>query len=71
MLWKDDQLHRGREVIKTILKHLSLWVVKGRPVPKAHTPPPAEYVMDDYQLPMNDNHLYQDPDYPGDTYIES
>jgi len=28
-----------REVIKTILKHLGLWLVKSRPTPKAHAPP--------------------------------
>jgi hypothetical protein len=25
-------------VIKTILKHLGLWLVKSRPTPKAHAP---------------------------------
>jgi len=28
-----------REVIKAILKHLGLWLVKSRPIPKAHAPP--------------------------------
>jgi hypothetical protein len=47
-----------REVIKTILKHLGLWLVKSRPTPKAHAPP-AGYIMDHFsQLPMNDDHLY-------------
>jgi hypothetical protein len=53
-----------REVIKTILKYLGLWLVQSRPSPKAHAPP-AGTVMDHFsQLPMNDDYLYRDPDYP-------
>ena len=60
-----------REVIKTILKHLGLWLVKSRPTPKAHAPP-AGYIRDHFaQLPMNDDHLYRDPDYPWDAYLQS
>ena len=60
-----------REVIKTILKHLGLWLVKSRPIPKAHAPP-VGYVMDHFsQLPMNNDHLYRDPDYPWDAYLQS
>ncbi|MBM4329733.1 MAG: hypothetical protein FJ117_00680, partial [Deltaproteobacteria bacterium] len=29
-----------QEVIKAILKHLGLWLVKSKPAPKAHAPPP-------------------------------
>jgi len=52
-------------VIKAILKHLGLWLVKSRPVPylirepssKAHAPP-AGYVLDPFsQLPMNGDPL--------------
>jgi len=55
-----------REVIQAILKHLGLWRVKSRPIPKAHAPPAlnrsksgqAGYVLDQFsQLPMNDDHL--------------
>jgi hypothetical protein len=55
-----------REVIKAILKHLGLWLVKTKPVPylireptpKAHAPP-AGYIRDPFsQLPRNDDHLY-------------
>jgi len=69
-----------REVIKTILKHLGLWLVKSRPTPKAHAPPalnqngsgPAGYILDHFsQLSRNDNHLYRDPDYPWDAYLQS
>jgi len=56
-----------REVIKTILKHLRLWLVKSRPTPKAHAPPalnqngsgPAGYILDHFSpLHMNDDPLY-------------
>ncbi len=62
-----------QEVIKTILKHLGLWLVKSRPIPQGLVaPPPVEYVMDGFsQLPMNDDHLYRDPEYPWDDYIQS
>ena len=59
------------EVIKAILKHLGLWLVKSRPIPKAHAPP-AGYVLDQFsQLPRNDDHLYRDPDYPWEAYLQS
>ena len=54
----------GREVIKAILKHLGLWLVKSKPVPylirepipKAHAPParnrddsePVEIVLEHF-----------------------
>ena len=69
-----------REVIQAILKHLGLWLVKSKPTPKAHAPPalnqtgsgPAGYVLDQSsQLPRNDDHLYRDPDYPWETYLQS
>ena len=60
-----------REVIKAILKHLRLWLLKSRPTPKAHAPP-AGYLRDPFsQLSMNDDHLYGDPDYPWDAYLQS
>jgi len=87
----------NREVIKAILKHLGLWLVKSKPVPylirepipKAHAPPAlnqhgsgparkqsgsgqARYALDHFsQLPLNDDHLYRDPDYPWDAYLQS
>jgi hypothetical protein len=69
-----------REVIKAILKHLGLWLVKSRPIPKANAPPApnqsesgkAGYVLDQFsQLPLNDDHLYRDPDYPWAAYLQS
>ena len=58
------------KVIKKILKHLGLWEIKARPPPKANSPPMAqEYniAYTDYQLPVSDNYLYVDPEYP-ETY---
>jgi len=58
-----------REVIKTILKHLGLWLVRSRPPPRIHAPP-SECIIDNYsQLPMNDDHLYRDPEYSWDAYL--
>jgi hypothetical protein len=58
------------EIVKKILKHLGLWDQKVRPPPKANSPPMTpEYHIDytDSQLPVSDNYLYVDPQYP-ETY---
>jgi hypothetical protein len=58
------------EIVKKILKHLGLWDQKARPPPKANTLPMAqEYNIDytDSQVPVSDNFLYVDPQYP-ETY---
>ena len=56
-----------REVIKAILKHLGLWLVRSKPTPKAHAPPALNrsksgqegYLLENFsQLPMNGDHLY-------------
>jgi len=69
-----------REVIKAILKHLGLWLVKSKPTPKAHAPPglnhngsgPAGYIRDSFsQLPMNDDPHHRDPEYPWEAYLQS
>jgi len=68
------------EVIRAILKHLGLWLAKLPPAPKAHAPPArnhhgagqAGYVLDRFsQIPMNDDHLHWDPDYPWEAYLQS
>ena len=60
------------EIIKAILKHLGLWLIKSRPVPKAHSPTVAAYLMDDHsQIPINDDHHYRDSEYSWDTYIQA
>jgi len=69
-------------VIRAILNYLGIWLVRSRPPPKIHDPPvcihktgrpAAPYIMDDVcsQLPINDDHLYQDPEYSWDEYIQA
>ena len=58
------------EVIKKILKHLGLWEVKSRPPPKRANAPPPE-IHTDYchsQVPLSEDHLYRDPEYPIEVY---
>jgi hypothetical protein len=55
------------QVIEKILKHLGLWDQKARPPPKANAPPiaPECHIDDtDSQVPVSDNYLYVDPQYP-------
>jgi hypothetical protein len=52
-----------QDLIRTILEHLGLWLVKSKPVPKAHAPPHIEYVTDD--------HSYRNPEYSWGAYIQS
>ena len=67
-------------VIRAILSHLGLWLARARPPPKIHDPPvcvhstggPIDPVVDDVsQLPINDDHLYRDPQYTWDDYIQA
>lgn len=59
--------NEDREVIRAILHHLGLWLVKSPLAPKAHSPPArnqdgsgqAIYVLGQFsQLPLNDDHLH-------------
>ena len=53
------------QVIEKILKHLGLWEAKARPPPKTKAPPLAVYIdYSDSQLPLSDNYLYVDQQYP-------
>ena len=67
------------EVIKKILKHLGLWLVKRKPSPRANAPP-VHIHLDysrrgvgpsgpeaDSQIPSLDNYFHIDPDYPIET----
>ena len=68
-------------VIRDILNHLGLWLVRARPPPKIHAQPVCvhsigrqvdSYIMDDVsQVPVNDDYLYRDPEYSWDEYIQS
>ncbi|MEI6608272.1 MAG: transposase [Deltaproteobacteria bacterium] len=60
-----------RQVIRTILEHLGLWLVKSRPSPKIHDPSIREYAAADLQiLPLNDT-IYGNPEYTWNEYIQS
>ena len=60
----------NEEVIKKILKHLSLWDKKARPPPKSVPAKTTEFHMDysDSQLPLSEVYLYVDPAYP-ESYL--
>ena len=56
-----------KQVIEKILKHLGLWDQKARPPPKTNASPMAPGYHIDYtdsQVPVSDNYLYVDPQYP-------
>jgi hypothetical protein len=58
-----------RQVIRAILEHLGLWLVRSRPPPKIHDPPIREYAAAHLQIqPLNDT-IYGDPEYTWDEYI--
>ncbi len=68
-------------VIRAILDHLGIWLVRSRPPPKIHDPPVCIHKtgkqifqcdMDDVsQLPIQDDLLYRDPEYSWDEYIQA
>jgi len=59
-----------REVIKTILNHLGLWLIRSMPPTKAHAPPAGEYAVGgSSHTVFPDNTIYGDPDYSWDAYI--
>ncbi|MBC8441861.1 MAG: transposase [Deltaproteobacteria bacterium] len=53
------------DVIKKILRHLGLWVVKRKPLPRANAPP---FIPDAYPVPSVDDYT-RDPQYPTDSYF--
>ncbi len=59
----------NEEVIRRILEHLGLWLVKRRPQPRANAPPVHIHLdYSDSQIPPSEDQLYKDPDYPIETY---
>jgi len=68
-------------VIRDILNHLGLWLLRARPPPKIHDPPvcilgigrsAAPSIADDVsQIPVHDEHFYVDPQYSWDEYIQA
>ena len=56
----DDQ-----EVVKKILKHVGLWLVKSKPPPRANSPPSEHYIdYSDSQMPPFDDYPGTDTVYP-------
>jgi len=52
-------------VIRAILKHLGLWLVRAKPPPKAHAPPgkhDALYADGDLTLQTHPDTIYGDPE---------
>jgi hypothetical protein len=59
----------NEEVIRRILEHLGLWLVKRRPQPRANAPPVQIHLdYSDSQIPSFENDVHKDPDYPIETY---
>ncbi len=56
--------------VKKILKHLDVWDIKARHPPKrANAPPPEIHTEYSHsQVPLCEDHLYCDPDYPIEAY---
>jgi hypothetical protein len=58
-----------RDIIKIILKHLGLWLIRSGPPAKAHAPPAREYAIGGTSHTVFPDTSYGDPDYPWDAYI--
>ena len=59
------------QVIREILMHLGLWLVRSRLPPKIHDPPNIEYATADLLIQPHTNVIYGDPEYSWDDYIQS
>jgi hypothetical protein len=58
-------------VIRDILTHLELWLIRSRPPPKIHDPPNRESATADLLIQPHTNVIYGDPEYSWDDYIQS
>jgi len=62
----------NRHVIRAILEHLGLWTVRWKLPPKIHAPPATVYSTNGLSSSSPpDTHLYGDPDYSWDAYIQA
>ena len=70
-----------RQVIRAILEHLGIWLVRSRPPPKIHDPPvrihvagrsAAKSIPDNVsRITPHDDHFYGDQQYSWDDYIQA
>jgi hypothetical protein len=60
-----------RQIIRAILDHLGIWLVRARPPPKIIDPPIREYAAVDLHLQTHADDFYGDPDYSWNEYIQS
>lgn len=59
-----------REIIKTILSYLGLWLIRSKPPAKAHAPPARKFAVDGSCHSAFPDHTAQgDPNDSGDAYI--
>lgn len=58
-------------VIRNILKHLRIWLIRSRPPPKINDPPNRGYAPADLQIQPHPDIIYGDPEYTWDDYIQS
>jgi Putative transposase len=60
-----------QSIIRDILTHLGLWLVRNRPQPKSHAPPTIVYAAADLEIQPHSDIIYGDPEYSWDDYIQS
>jgi hypothetical protein len=59
-------------VIRAILHHLGIRLVRSRPPPKIHDPPTVVTAYDPpYPQPSPDKNFYGNPNYSWDPYIQA
>ncbi len=57
------------QLVEKILKHLSLWDVKRKPLPRTNSPPNESFILhDESSVPSADDYII-DVDYPIETYL--
>ena len=57
------------QLVKKILKHLSLWDVKHKPPARTNGPPTETFIIYDKSLSPSANDYLMDAYYPIETYL--
>jgi hypothetical protein len=60
-----------RQIVKKILKHLSLWDVKHKPPARADGPPTETYIIYNDSSSLSADDYLMDADYPIETYLHA